>query len=656
MKKKTRVVLIVALIVITGAYVLSSYLAFKSQVISGDFKTFAEKKFGELLNADISVNKIKVGLLKYVTLSGLKIDRRLSKGLVYLVDVKEIVFRYNPFSFLNIDTLTPNRIELQTPRIEFSKFTIPHALFLKKIFRSSPGRLLLEISNGEIGYILPALKTKFLFTNINGQIIPQGFDSIKLDFKGRGAGDVHGGIALSGEYITKDKTCDLVLTFDDLEVTSSSFIPIVGLNGKAHITEDVITLKDIIFFVRGVPVRVMGEIRDYSEDNPKLNLTFIIDTKHVQSTFTFYGPSDDLKMKGNFNLARYAYEFVGDVLLKEEGFRVRHMRINDTYDAEGDFLFNEGIYSFLFKKGKQEVRCSFVHDNYEISLDISLNHVTFLGYDFVTVGQLQFEPDIAFWRDGILKLNGSLKTDYMIFNYKPLKDFSGTFTFEPGRLSNMTFKWGNVYEMVGNLTYEDPKTVNIEVIVDGLDLANSDSFGGIMIPDNIEGEVYGRVNIEGAAENPAIEGYINTSEGRFNAFKFKKVSIHFRGDRYFLSLYDSKLYRSDSVFYLRGAIDFTKKNVFHDLLLESSEKLILWRGWDLSKNEIDDKISLKKSLSDNVNFNVEGAFRSDEQDDRTQRESEVSLEYNYQNDQSIRISFEEDVEDEIISLKHQIRF
>ena len=330
--------------------------------------------------------------------------------------------------------------------------------------------------------------------------------------------------------------------------------------------------------------------------------------------------------------------------------------INDEYDAEGDFLLNEGIYALYFHKGKQEVRCTFIHKEYDFTLDMSANHVSFLGYDLVTVGRLRLEPDISFWRDERLVLNGSIETDYMIFNYLPLTDFKGTFTIAPDTMSNIHFTWGDVYQITGDMSFEGKRPVEIKLMITDLDLQNCDSFGGIMAPKEVAGLAQGRIQISGPVHNPQIEGYMSSGEGRFKQFDFKKITVNFSGDRYMLALKDSKIHHSDNVFHLLGQVDFTKENIFHDIYLESSERLILWRGWDLSKNIADDTITLKKPLMNNVNLNVRGVFQSDSEREKGTSQSELSLDYDYRKDQRISISFEEEADDEMISLKHKTTF
>jgi len=343
-------------------------------------------------------------------------------------------------------------------------------------------------------------------------------------------------------------------------------------------------------------------------------------------------------------------------MLKESGFSLSDIIINNEYTAKGEFLINKGEYSIYVSKEEQQIHCYLIHSNYSFKINLMLNHVKLSGYDFVTVARIELEPDISFWRDEQLVMNGTIDTDYMIFNYAPLNDFQGSFTISPHTISDIDLTWGEVYRASGEIVIDEPRSLNGELSITDLDLGACESIIGYVMPKEIDGIINSRVLILGEVENPTIEGHVRSGPGRFKALSFKKVIINAFGNRNKLTFQDSKIFRSDNVFYLVGTLDFTKKNIFHDVVLESGEKIILWRGWDLSKSIGGDTFSLKRKVTDTINLNVEGAFRSDDFEDSSSGEGAVSLEYKYEDDQSISLSFEEEESDEAVTLKHTLTF
>jgi len=639
---------------LVGLFLYNFYHVFKKKVYEADIKGFAEQKVGEIFDARIKIGDIKVGLLKYISLSGLEINQNIQDKLFYLVDVKKIIFRYDLLSFFKTNVAHPNKVSLYTPSIEFRKFKIPNVLFTKSMF-AGKANILFEVRDGSIRYDIPNIETKFSFKDISGTISPLSTKTFMISFEAHGSDGLTGTVSLTGICNTQNGTCDLDVAIKDSSVISSSFVPIKGLKGRAHVTNDTITIKDISFYIRDIPVRVKGTIKDFETD-PVLDLKFTVETQHFVSGFTIFGNIDDLKIKGNVHIAgTYHYLYHGSITLQEDGFLITDAVINDEYSAHGRFSFQDGQYNLTVGKGKQEVTFDFMHENYNLSLDLALQHISFLNYDFVTVGRLKLEPALQFWTDNKLIMNASIETDYMIFNYTPLNDFRGTFTISPRTISKMDFTWGDVYSVTGELNLDKPRSIDVVMSVDGLDLSNYESLGGIQLADGLETIIQGRVNINGPMRNPQIEGFIRSEKGQYREFIFDKAAINFYGDRYILDLKDSKMYRNDKVYYMRGKIDFTKKNVFHDVLMESSEKIILWHGWDLSKNVGDDTIKVKHAITDDLDLSLRGKYGGEYHDEEGYSQG-ASLEYEYNDDQSLSVSFEDAENDETVALKHSIQF
>jgi hypothetical protein len=635
-------------------FVFSFYRVFKRKVQEMDIKGFAEEKFGELFDARIKIGDIKIGLLKYISLSGLEIDQKLQEKSLYLVDVKKIIFRYNLFSFFKANISNPNKVYLYTPTIEFKKFNIPVDLFAKNVFGGG-ANIFFEVRDGNVSYDFPSIQTKFSLRDITGSILPLNTETFQVSFEARGGDDISGSLLVEGLCNSQDKTCSIDVALDDMAVRSGSFMPLQGLKGQANITNKKITIDDISFYMRDIPMRVQGTIDDF-DTLPVLDLKFTLTTEHIVAGFTIFGSLDDLFIKGNLQIAQiYHYLYHGSIRLEESGFSLHDMTINDVYTARGDFSLSDGKYRFIVGKGNQAVTIDFRHENYSMTLDLALDHISFMNHDFVTVGRVKLEPALQFWTDNKLIMNGSIETDYMIFNYMPLSDFSGTFTLTPEAISKMDFSWGDVYSLTGQVKLDEPRSVDIALSVNDLDLREKNTLGGLELAKDLEATVHSRVLFNGPVSNPQIEGFIRSDKGRYRVFDFNRASVNFYGDRYVLDLKDSKLYRGDKVYYLEGKIDFTRNNIFHEVRVTSSEKIILWHGWDLSKDLREDTINVKRALSGDVALRLRGTYGS-HRDDEREYEQGASLEYKYQNDKSLSFSFEDTDQSEGISLKHRIRF
>ena len=139
--------------VISGIIVLSFfefYQYLKARIVTSDLKKVTEQRIGAFLKAPVEVDQITVGLLKHISLSGLKI-RQTQKGFPLLIGVKKIVVRYNLLSFLKRNFRIPTEIFLDAPRLTLKTFQSPQSIFETNILKSEHGILTrFEFEDGEI--------------------------------------------------------------------------------------------------------------------------------------------------------------------------------------------------------------------------------------------------------------------------------------------------------------------------------------------------------------------------------------------------------------------------------------------------------------------------------------------------------------------------
>ena len=70
------------------------YVFLKQRVLTSEFKVQTEKRLSQLFQANVKVGRIRFGLLKQFSLSGLQIGNRQSK-LAVRIGIERIVIRYD---------------------------------------------------------------------------------------------------------------------------------------------------------------------------------------------------------------------------------------------------------------------------------------------------------------------------------------------------------------------------------------------------------------------------------------------------------------------------------------------------------------------------------------------------------------------------------
>lgn len=653
MRKKRILLSIIVLAVVLGVVL---YTLFEQTVRNIDFKALAEKKVSALMNAPVSIDKINLGFLSQVDLSGLRVSESITSRFFFFADINKVVFKYSLANLLNKRFWLPSSICLEKPVLEFKQFAFPRSLFTGAVFSKDRDQMILEITDGALRYRIPKFDLSLDFSEIDG-FVRSGLGNIfEFDFKGKGTGDINGGIKAAGRFDKKKDQFMVDLFFDRVSVIDKDAVPLKKLTGQLQVEQDRVGFNNFSLLLRDIPVILDGEISDFGPEM-KVDICGSIATPKISIDFALKGkaPLIDLEAAVVFFGRQYAVK--GKIEITEDGFLLKEAIFKSDYNLSGTFDLKKGLYLLKFEKGKQAVEIDFSHEDYKLDLDLGLKHVDIFDYDVVTIGKVSLEPDIRFWRNGEYIFNGEISTEYMIFNFMPLNDFHSDFVLSPEGIKDIKAHWGEEYYAEGNIKFNDDPQLDMTFQVKELDLSSIDRIGPFPLSDAVDAVISSKIHFLGEADAPRIDGEIRSLNGRVGALDFDKILMHFSGDRHLLGMYDSKIYRSGAIFEMKGNIDFSKRNIFQDLVIESNEKIVLWRGWDLSKNLDRDTFSLKRKVADNVDLNVKSAFRSNDAGVDSQRETALSLEYSYENDQSFSLSFEEnDKEEEILSLKHKITF
>ena len=89
--------------------------------------------------------------------------------------------------------------------------------------------------------------------------------------------------------------------------------------------------------------------------------------------------------------------------------------------------------------------------------------------------------------------------------------------------------------------------------------------------------------MDGALARPEIRGDFRIKGGVIGKLSYDRALIYFRGFPPYLALYDSKILKGRTTLRLNGALDLSLKNMFHGVEIRAADRLVIWRGWEISK-------------------------------------------------------------------------
>src|SRR3989338_3644031 len=170
------------------------YLFLKKRIVTSNFKAVTENRIGQWIGAKVKVDRIAIGLLKHISVSGLKIDRSQAK-YPFLIGAEKVIVRYDFGNFFERDFYFPKNVFLDSPQLSIQGLRSPESWFDSPFFRSErKWTTHFELKGGKIELPWPVSREKLVLDKIEGKARP-GIDRVfRLEFDSRLMGTASGKI------------------------------------------------------------------------------------------------------------------------------------------------------------------------------------------------------------------------------------------------------------------------------------------------------------------------------------------------------------------------------------------------------------------------------------------------------------------------------
>jgi hypothetical protein len=602
---KKRFVLTPVIIVLVLA--LGSFLAFqaiKSQFANLPIKNMAEERLSALLGAKISVQTVRFGLLKPISLTGLKLEAPDKETAdLNLASVKRISFQYNWMNFFNRDFINPNRVVLDSPRLLLHSLQIPARMFQNHSAGNGVAFLgrqfQLAIKGGTADYPLGG-KFKISLRDINGLFLPQGRDAIKVSLDAKGAGIFRGHMVVTGRIHPNQRTYDLHLSFRrGGEILLPGFLKMKDVSGTLHLTPNKITFDRIRFRITDFLLEAKGEIRDWETDKPTMSYVFnlLAGAKPIQLQLGLDFKQE--RLSGRLDWIDEKYPFKGIIQQKDSAIELSQVELLGGYLLNGSFNFLENHFQLGLLKEPFRLTGDFSFDDWDMVATVKLEHWMIQETDVVTFLNIRLTPTPAFKSEKRFEFLGTLKTDYLILDTEPINDLDGTFQVRDLKLQNIDLRWGREFRLQGSYDFISSKGSELTLGLNRVDLANLKRLFFYERPKAFAGLANGKIELSGVFKNPLISGIIEVDSGEVGNFQYRSAYLKFSGYYPYLRLLDSQITKGKRRYYLQGDLNLRAMNIFQDLIVLSEDRIVVWRGSILGENleknwvRISDKLARK---------------------------------------------------------------
>ncbi|MBI4372956.1 MAG: hypothetical protein HY585_04445 [Candidatus Omnitrophica bacterium] len=576
---------LLALAVLCAFFVYSFFQFYhflKKRVAVSDLKAVTEKRISAFLKVPVHVDKINVGLLRHISLSGLEIART-QKKYPLLIGARKIVVRYDLISFLKRNFRVPAEIFLEAPRLAFQAFQSPETFFDFNLLKSEHGIVTrFEFEEGEIQ--LPWFRSyeKLGLVGIEGLAVPKKDSLFDLRFKARVAGAARGSVLAYGEMDPSKRTYQLEITLDDISFIDTSQLPVAHLRGIIGLENDKIHIRKLEFLFRGIPCELSGNIQDAFSTKPMYELSVTIKEGKFPVRSDIRADFKSQTVASTIRFADRQFKLNGLLVGEPLDFQIPGMTINDLYQASAEFDIEKGIYRLKAEREGERFRFDFSMADFAWQFIFKLDHFKIFGFDLVTYATVGLKPHEESWQKGTHAFVAHLETDYLIFQHEPLRDFKAEARISAKGVDDILAHWGTRSELRGAISFGPNPEANLNLGIGAISLSEFDSLGIHPLPVSLGGLFEGKLDIRGPLDMPILNGTFSIEKGTIGSLKYDRAIMNFSGKLPYLTLKDSKVLKGKNNFALKGGLDFARRNFLEAVQVDTPEHTVIWKGLELS--------------------------------------------------------------------------
>lgn len=561
---------------------------------SAEFKSFAEERVSEYLNADVAIGKIRIGFLNRIVLSQFQIRTDASTSSPYRIEVERVVFRYSLFQLLQRNFKTPSAILLKSPRIVLTQKGSPEAFFNGVHVQPSAasGMSMLELSGGEVRYELPALDSEILLKDITASFKPALNGTIKAGFKARLEGAMTGHFEAEGRINPITQERDWVVKLRSFSLMSG-LLP-EGNEGSArfHLQNDTLSLESFRLKASGTEFQASGRVDDLG---PGARIQLNAEGRRKLQNFSMQAAADlkTRQLRGNLETPLTKTQFQGKIKWQNGRLLLSDLESANGHHIEASLDWNERHAQVQIENEKQQMEWQAKWGGKQTDLAYHVNHLDWMGMDLVSAGTLLLQPVRAQGSEGF-HFQTYFQTDYFILEYMPFENLKGSFDASAAGIQNIAASWGKIFKASGEITRSEAgMETDLMVRVNGFDLAQVRHFASRPLPRELGGILKGQVKIRGTLSKPFASGKFTVRHGRVGPVEYDSGILQFDGLMPYLKLKDSRILKGRTSLTMTGALDLSLKNMFYGVQIRKFDQGILWNGMDMSVESLKEGLDLE---------------------------------------------------------------
>lgn len=584
---------------------VAGYQWVQAQLAEPEVRNFVEAKAREILKADIKIGKIRYLPPAQVSLQEIQMAGSEAHPNFSIVQIKKLQLGFSLLNLIRRDFNVPASVVMDSPRILFAPRSFDTFLSDSTYSFSKTVPTTLRIQGGEFRIPWNETGKEWVLRNVQFQAKPDLRGQIRLRLASEISGVAEGRVEVKGWADPQFHRYELEVRLREVTFLPESGLPLKRVNGKFYLTEKLIQVTGLTSFFHDWEIQWKGKIEDW-QAQPKV--FFDLTHKRGKSPFRLSLQVDfeSEKISGEASWISRSYPFRGKVVRQGKKILFPSLEFPEGYTGEGEINGSSGDYRLALHQDRRRFQ---VHSNFnqlEFQTEFQLDHALVNHLDWVVRGKAHLVPMPKEAGEESSRFKGSVKTDYLVVEYEPLQDFQGSFELSSEGIQAMDFSWGRVFHLGGRILFKG-STPREDLLfrVDGFPLESARDFGRRPLPENLRGELEGKLKLRGELSRPEIQGYFTIKEGTIQDLDFDRAILQFQGYPPYLKLYDSKIFKGRNTLKMVGAINLKLKNLFHGIQIKGSDSLVIWKGVSTFWKKGELAIQAEKPLNRKLTMDLE---------------------------------------------------
>lgn len=570
-------------------------LDIKNGLIAKDFSAFLEKKLdAAFAGKEVKLDKIGGGVFGNLTIN----DFSVSENSSPIFSVDRVVVKYNLFNLLMRRFENSGRIYLVSPSIFFTQkkeapaiSPAPAAAPLTKRANLFYGPVRFQILNGSIC----GFNGKPVLNNMAGVVV---FHNSRLSFNG-----------LRGSFLN-------------------------------------------------LPVVVNGRIEN-PLDSPVVKLRLLITGKYYTARLAFKssGQKGEGAVRGYVKFFdKFGVSFRGRInIVSADTIEIKDFLVEDQLAINGEINLSNGSSKFTIRPSTGAIKILTNCDREKgFSIHSKLDHISPFGFDILS--QLNIKTDLCELRDSAPFLRGQIETQNLIVNYKPFKEIRASWILKKDELFITSLELGSEYRLFGRIGLDKPYNMDLTLSANGALVEDWLVFSKYEEPGKFSGLLNGKLKIQGPLKEPVTKGNFSVREGNIKKVRFNAINFNLKGKGPILTISDSRIIKDGGFLYIEGYLDlrkFGKRNVFENVNIKTDQRIVVWEGWDISKDIDTSEVKLEKEINEDFGVNFR-TYTGGEDVSEDRKDTEIGVDYKIKKDDSINLRMKED--SAFVGVEHKVKF